>query len=141
MMTEPLIDIIDGPLHSADYKWSSGSGAVVEFSGIVRGTEEGQLIRGIDYEAFREMALAELGRIARETIEKYELTGCVCIHRVGFVPVGEAAVYVRAEAWHRRAAFEANIEFIEKLKQTVPIWKHPIFASESLAADDPSSSG
>ncbi len=128
---EPLIDILDSPIESERYRTrvTPNCGAVVEFSGVVRETEDGHPILGIHYETFREMALAELGRIARETIEEYELTDLVCIHRVGFVPAREAAVYVRTAARHRRAAFEANMEFIERLKQTVPIWKHPVVIS------------
>ena len=127
MKMEPLIEIIDSPIESERYhtRVSPNCGAVVEFSGVVREMEAGNPIRGIDYETFREMALAELGRIARETIEKYGLIDLVCIHRVGFVPVQEEAVYLRTAARHRRAAFEANMEFIERLKKSVPIWKHP----------------
>lgn len=128
---EPIIQIIESPIERANYKLASNAGAVVEFSGIVRDTEDGRPIRGIDYESFREMALAELGRIAQELIERYEhdrsceLTELVCVHRIGFVPAHQAAVYVRTAAQHRHEAYEANIEFIEQLKRRVPIWKHP----------------
>jgi len=131
MMRAPIIDIISGPIEREAYGSPSASnfGAVVEFSGVVRDTEGGDPITGIEYEVFREMALAEMGRIAKEMMEKYELTDLVGIHRVGFVPIHEAAVYVRTAARHRQEAYEANIEFIERLKQSVPIWKHPLVMS------------
>ena len=131
-MIEPIIDIIDKPIDRGSYcnrSPLSDSGAVVEFSGIVRGTEDGNRIRGIEYEVFQEMALAELKRIAQEIIERYELAELVCIHRSGFVPIHETAVYVLTAARHRREAYEANIEFIERLKKTVPIWKHPVMGT------------
>jgi molybdopterin synthase catalytic subunit len=128
MTAEPFIDIVDGPIVRKPYGRPilPDCGAVVEFSGIVRDTEDEHPILGIEYEAFREMALAELHRIAEEMVERYELTDLVCVHRVGLVPVHEAAVYVRTAARHRQGAFEANIEFIERLKRRVPIWKHPV---------------
>ena len=129
---EPIIDIIEVPIAVEAFRrrMASNAGAIVEFSGIVRDTEDGQpassaILRGIDYESFHEMALAELGRIARDVIERYELTDLVCVHRIGFVPAHEAAVYVCTAARHRREAYDANIEFIEQLKRRVPIWKHP----------------
>ncbi len=138
-MIEPYIRIVDTEIEhtrahnlSADAHAGAHAGAIVEFSGIVRGTEEGgsigqtQAITGIDYEVFREMAIAELRRMACEITERYQLTECVCIHRVGFVPAGDAAVYIRTTARHRREAFEANMDFIDQLKRRVPIWKHPV---------------
>jgi molybdopterin synthase catalytic subunit len=125
-MIVPIIEITKTPINRADYPLSRKfeTGAAVEFSGIVRGTESGRNILGIEYEVFLEMALAEMSRIGLEVIERYELTELVCIHRSGFVPAHEAAVYVRTAARHRREAFMANMEFIERLKKNVPIWKH-----------------
>ena len=124
----PVIAIVDEPisLDASIHPIPPSSGAVVEFSGIVRDSEGGVTIAGIDYESFREMARSELNRIAEDVIERYNLTDLVCIHRVGFVPVHDSAVFIRTSARHRQAAFEANMEFIERLKARVPIWKHPV---------------
>ena len=54
-------------------------------------------------------------------------------HRIGFVPAGEASLFVRVTARHRRAAFEGSSQIIERLKQTVPIWKHPVYANVQIA--------
>lgn len=108
-------------------------GAVVEFEGIVRDTEDGCAIRGIEYEVFEAMALAELRRIADAIIQEYGLLDLVCVHRVGFIPIHDAAVYVRTAAKHRLEAYQANMECIERLKQTVPIWKHPILMERATA--------
>jgi molybdopterin synthase catalytic subunit len=54
-------------------------------------------------------------------------------HRIGLVPVGEASLFVRVTARHRRAAYEGSSQIIERLKQAVPIWKHPVYASAQRA--------
>ena len=117
------IDITRDPLRPADA--GEGSGAVVEFHGVVRGVEDGRPILGIDYECHEEMARRQLARIAEETAGKHGLRDLVVIHRIGRVAAGEASLYVRAEASHRREAFAAVSELIDRLKQDVPIWKEP----------------
>jgi molybdopterin synthase catalytic subunit len=100
-------------------------GAVVEFQGIVRGTEAGVPIAAIDYECHIEMAKAQLRRIAEEVATFYTVAEFVVLHRIGTVAVGETSLYIRSVAPHRREAFAAAMELIERLKKDVPIWKHP----------------
>jgi molybdopterin molybdotransferase len=45
------------------------------------------------------------------------------IHRIGVVPVGEAAIYVGIAGRHRAEAFALLGEFMDRLKKDVPIWK------------------
>ncbi len=104
---------------------SGGTGAVVEFHGVVRNVEEGRPILGLDYECHEAMARRQLERIAVETAATHGLLDLVVLHRIGRVDAGEASLYVRAEASHRREAFAAVIELIDRLKQDVPIWKEP----------------
>ena len=125
----PVINLIDHPIDPSIYRAGiaeTETGAVVEFFGIVRGTEDGQPIRGISYEAFQEMAHEELARIAADMIKEFALTELICLHRVGFVAAGETSVYLRVAASHRAEAFEASGKFIDRLKASVPIWKHPV---------------
>jgi molybdopterin synthase catalytic subunit len=111
---------------------SADAGAVVDFLGIVRGTEEDTVIEGIDYEWHPHMALAQLERLAQETGAKYPLLpGCILHHRVGFVPVGEASLALRICCAHRGPALAAAGWLVERLKQVVPIWKHPRRAKDS----------
>jgi molybdopterin synthase catalytic subunit len=102
------------------------SGAIAEFRGIVRSTENGVPISGIDYECHVSMAEAELDRIAREVVEKHDLDHLEIVHRIGFVSAGETSLYVRALARHRSAVFSAAQDAIDRIKQDVPIWKHPV---------------
>ena len=49
------------------------------------------------------------------------------VHRLGRLLIGETSVAVIVTAEHRRAAFEASLEGINRLKKTVPIWKKEHF--------------
>lgn len=102
------------------------AGAVIEFHGVVRDREDGRPIRGIDYECHHEMALHQLRKIAEATAAAHGLLELTIIHRVGPVLAGEASLYVKAVASHRGEAFAGAADLIARLKQDVPIWKHPI---------------
>ena len=105
---------------------SSEAGAVVDFLGVVRGTEDGAALEGIDYEWHAQMALPQLERIGWETAAKFPLLpGCQLHHRVGFVPAGEASLALRICCAHRGPALAATGWLVERLKLVVPIWKHP----------------
>ena len=122
------VEIVQQPIEvGRELGYEAGEcGAVVEFQGIVRGTEAGAPIAAIDYECHIEMAKAQLDRIAEQVASSYELAEFTVLHRTGIVPVGEASLYVRAVARHRREAFAAAMELIERLKKDVPIWKHSV---------------
>jgi len=107
-----------------------GCGAAVEFQGVVRDSEDGAPIAGIDYECHARMAEAQLCRIAQQLASFFDLEELIVLHRVGPVPVGETSLYVRAIATRRHDAFVAVMELIEQLKRDVPIWKHPMPARQ-----------
>jgi molybdopterin synthase catalytic subunit len=121
------------PLRPLPCVFSTEHGAVVDFFGVVRETENGAPISGLEYEAFVEMAEAELGRISGETAQKFSLGSVIVHHRIGFVPAGEASLFVRVSARHRGAAFAGSQELVELLKARVPLWKHPIPAKTHSA--------
>ena len=114
-------------------EFSGTDGALVDFFGVVRGTENGEPIDGIDYQAFVEMAEIELQRIAETVRKEFELGLVLIHHRIGFVPVGEPSLFVRVTAPHRDAAFTGCRCIIEQLKARVPIWKHPAFRKTDRA--------
>jgi molybdopterin synthase catalytic subunit len=113
--------------------FSTEHGAVVDFFGVVRENENDTTISGLEYEAFVEMAEAELRRIAEETAQKFSLGAVIVHHRIGFVPAGEASLFVRVSARHRGAAFAGSQQLVELLKARVPIWKRPIPAKTHSA--------
>jgi molybdopterin synthase catalytic subunit len=108
----------------------SSDGAVIEFYGVVRNTEDTAEISALDYEAFVEMAEHQLAILRSTIITEERISQLECIHRVGVVAVGEASLFVRVVAPHRAEAFAAMTRFIDELKKIVPIWKHSIKSSE-----------
>jgi molybdopterin synthase catalytic subunit len=107
--------------------FSPTEGAVVDFFGVVRETEKHAKISGLDYEAFVEMAEAELRRVSELVAAKYPLASVTIHHRIGFVPAGEPSLFARVTAAHRDEAFAGSQQLIELLKARVPIWKHPSY--------------
>lgn len=99
------------------------TGAVVEFHGIVRATEGDVQLDGLFYEAYEAMARREFDRIIAQLAAQHSPQAVCIMHRLGFVPVGEASLYVRVESKHRGAALAFCGELIDRMKQDVPIWK------------------
>jgi molybdopterin synthase catalytic subunit len=109
----------------ASRKLAGGVGGLVSFQGIVREKEGGQKIRGIEYEAFFEMAEHQFRKILKEIENRWPIDGIRVVHRIGFVEAGEPSLWVEVSAAHRREAFEACEYLIDQMKVRVPIWKHP----------------
>lgn len=98
-------------------------GAWVEFRGVVRGDEDGQPIAALEYEAYSPMAEREVRRLLTDLSADKPCLAARVIHRLGVVPVGEAAIYVGIAGRHRAEAFALLAGFMDRLKQDVPIWK------------------
>jgi molybdopterin molybdotransferase len=98
-------------------------GAWLEFRGVVRAEENGQIISALEYEAYPEMAEREMRRILETLSMKHPCLAAKIVHRVGTIPVGETAIYVGVEAAHRVEAIALLTEFMNQLKRDVPIWK------------------
>lgn len=99
------------------------TGAVVVFVGRVRNHSQGQRVTGLTYEAFEEMAHAQLRKIENEARAKWPLRGIGICHRLSDVRVGEISVAVAVSSAHRAEAFAACKFVIDAVKTRVPIWK------------------
>jgi molybdopterin synthase catalytic subunit len=130
------ISITDDPLEFPGQFSNSDSGAVVDFWGNVREIESDRKIKGIIYEVHRPMAEHQMNLLAERAKVEFFLTGLVLRHRVGFVPVGEASLFLRVASRHRGAAFAASQWLIGQLKEKVPIWKRPVFKGEESAVKE-----
>lgn len=104
---------------------SDAHGAVVTFLGITRATSPGdpRPVTALDYEAYAEMAVAEMETIAREARERFGPLELALVHRTGRVALGEPSVAVVVAAPHRGQAFEACRYAIDALKSRVAVWK------------------
>ena len=98
-------------------------GAVVSFSGICRGSENGEPIAALTLEHYPGMAEEEIKRHADEAMSRWPLTGLTVIHRVGRIAPGENIVLVLAASQHRQAAFHAAEFLMDYLKTNAPFWK------------------
>lgn len=124
--------LLESPLVMPPGRSGAEAGAILEFLGVVRGAEGGERIAGIDYTWHPRMALRQLERIGAEAAQRFPLLpGCVLHHRVRFVPAGEASLGLRVCCAHRAPALAATGWLIERLKQVVPIWKHPRLLQDS----------
>ena len=134
MTTAPACEILltRDPLVAPAPEFSGAAGGVLDFYGVVRGHEGAETIRGIDYEAFQDMARHQLERLADEAHEKFPLLGLVIHHRVGFVAAAEPSLFLRVSAAHRGPAFDAAQWLVAELKRRVPIWKHAVSETGSI---------
>jgi MoaE-MoaD fusion protein len=110
-------------------------GAVVVFEGVVRNNTKGRPTSYLEYECYEQMALQQIARIGNEIAAEFSLGRLGIVHRLGCLQIGEASVAVIAVAPHRRPAFEAALEGINRLKREVPIWKKEFFADGAVWVD------
>ncbi len=107
-------------------KKSGMAGAAVYFVGLVRGTEQGKLIRALEYESFQKMAEHQFGLLLDQMEKRWPVESVRVVHRVGEVKVSEPSVWVEVLAPHRAEAFEACQYLIKEMKRLVPIWKKTV---------------
>jgi MoaE-MoaD fusion protein len=110
-------------------------GAVLAFEGVVRNQTRGRKTMYLEYEAYEEMALAQLEKLAAEALEKFQVRDVAIVHRLGRLEIGETSVLIAVASAHRAAAFEACRWLIDTLKRTVPIWKKEFFEDGAVWAD------
>jgi molybdopterin synthase catalytic subunit len=101
----------------------ASDGAYVLFEGVVRNHHDGKEVESITYEAYRPMAEKEIDRIVRDVQQRFAAVAVAVVHRLGFLRVGDASIAIVCASPHRAEAFEACRMMIDRIKQTVPIWK------------------
>jgi molybdopterin molybdotransferase len=116
-------------------------GAWLEFRGLVRSEENGRAIAALEYEAYSPMAENQMRRILESLASKFPCLAAKIIHRLGVVPAGETAIYVGLAAAHRGEAMALLAEFLDRLKQDVPIWKRRALPATEGAASRLSNGG
>jgi len=105
----------------------SSSGAVASFLGVVREQTRGRQVLYLEYEAYREMAIPKMREIADEIRRKWKVDEIAMVHRIGHLKIGEASVAIAVSAPHRHQALAACAYAIDRLKETVPIWKKEVW--------------
>lgn len=102
-------------------------GGIDVFIGTVRDTTGGKKVVRLEFEAYELMAVKEMTKIANEALQKWPVHHMTIHHRTGVLDIGEIPVVIAVSAAHRAAAFDACRFTIDRLKQSVPIWKKEVY--------------
>ncbi len=122
----PAVAVLGTPLDALAIRAlvsDPAAGAIVIFEGTARNHHQDQAVESLAYEAFIPMAEAELQRLRMEAMNRFALCRCAIHHRIGPVPILEAAVIIAISSAHRKEAFEAAAWLMDRIKESVPIWK------------------
>lgn len=106
-------------------------GGIDIFIGTVRNHHEGKAVQALTYTAYAPVAEKMIRQIEQEVQQKHAVSYVRVIHRVGALEIGEKAIIAIAYAPHRREAFEACEELIERVKHEVPVWKEEFYTDGS----------
>lgn len=106
-------------------------GAIVTFTGTVRGEGNGAPIAAMELEHYAGMTEAELEQVEVEANTRWPLMASRIVHRVGPLAPGDNIVLVITASAHRQAAFEAAQFMMDYLKTKAPFWKKETVAGET----------
>ena len=118
--------LTDDPIDSAALARSTmrpSDGACIVFEGVVRNHHEGRAVQSIFYDAYRSMAEKEIDKVVRAVQARWPDVRIAVVHRLGHLEVGDVSISIVCTAPHRDDAYEASRAVIDRVKQTVPIWK------------------
>ncbi|MCH8841726.1 MAG: molybdenum cofactor biosynthesis protein MoaE [SAR324 cluster bacterium] len=119
---------------------ASKAGAISTFHGVVRDNSLGRQVLHLFYEAYPPMALAEMSKIEEEVRRRWTIEQIAIAHRIGKLEIGEASVVIAVSSPHRKDAIEACHFAIDRLKQTVPIWKKEYWVGGEIWIENPQGS-
>ncbi|MBW5447785.1 molybdopterin converting factor [Cohnella sp. CFH 77786] len=126
----PRYAVVDGPIDVnavSELAAHPDHGALIAFVGMTREWTGGKRTVTLEYEAYVPMAEASMRRIGEEIADRWPGTITAIVHRIGEVGIGETSVVIAVSSAHRAEAYEASRYAIERLKQTVPIWKKEVY--------------
>lgn len=131
-MPTPIV-LSEDPIQPFTPAFEAGEGAEAQFLGVVRGSEDGRPISGIDYSAYRPMAEKMLLELVARGQASHGTHDVFIQHRIGFVAAEQPSILIRVRTRHSAEAFELCRWYLKEVKYSVPIWKRPIFMVESVA--------
>ena len=131
-MIQDIYEVTREPIDKAALEsrlLTGDAGAIVTFDGVVRNQTGGRSVLTLQYEAYEAMAVKEMRKVGEEIRERWpEVLGIGIIHRFGELKVTESSIAIVITSPHRKLAFEACHYAIDRVKETVPIWKKEIFS-------------
>ena len=123
--TPLTLDIFD-PIHAFPE-----CGGIGIFIGAVRNHHEGKAVKALKYTAYAPVAEKMIRQIEQEIQVKYGVSYVRVVHRIGELDIGDTAIIAVAYAPHRREAFAACEEAVERVKHEVPVWKEEFYMDGS----------
>lgn len=141
-MNDALVSLTREPIDTPALRRAfprDDAGGVVVFEGVVRAERlaDGRRLVALDYEAYEEMALEQMGDLRRRALASFDVLDAAVVHRLGRIPLGQPSVVIVVAAAHRAAAFDACRFIIDVLKTDVPIWKKEVWHDGSTTWSDP----
>ena len=106
-------------------------GGVGIFVGTVRNHHQGKAVKALKYTAYAPVAEKMIRQIEQEIQAKYGVSYVRVVHRIGALDIGDTAIIAMAYAAHRREAFQACEEAVERVKHEVPVWKEEFYMDGS----------
>lgn len=124
------IQISEQPLkqeYCFDFVSDDSVGGICVFVGTVRNHTKNKEVLRLDFSAYVPMAIKEMEKIAQRCLEKFDIFKVSMHHAIGELSIGDLPVVIAVSASHRGDAFSACEFAIDRLKETVPIWKKEYF--------------
>ena len=117
---------------------SEFNGSVITFLGTTRLFNEGRKVLYLEYETYPEMAVKELEKVRQEIRERWGISDVAIAHRLGRLEIEEISMIVAVASPHRKEGFQAAAYVVDRVKESVPIWKKEYFEGGShwVACDD-----
>lgn len=106
-------------------------GGLALFAGTVRNHHDGKDVQSLKYTAYKPLAEKMIRQIEQEIEQKHGVSYVRVVHRIGHLNIGEVAIYAVARSDHRREAFAACEEAVERVKHEVPVWKEEFYTDGS----------
>jgi len=99
------------------------TGAIVSFTGQVRGCARTGRVRSLFLQAYSPMTEQGIEQAVRQAEARWPLQAVHILHRTGLMAPGDTIVFVATASAHRRAAFEAADYLMDYLKTEAIFWK------------------
>ena len=122
-LSEAPLDMVAVVAEVADER----AGGIAVFAGTTRIHSRGRTVQHLEYEAYEGMAEQVMEELASDLTRTYDLCRVAIAHRVGQVGIGETSVVIAVSAPHRGDALAACKDAIDRLKETVPLWKKEVY--------------
>ena len=122
-------DFISNSIYKHQIKHNIGAHNI--FLGQVRkDTIKSNIVSGIEYSAYEEMANKKITDIRESTFEKFDLTCLHIYHSLGVVEVGQIGFFVFVSSSRRKNVYDATKFIVDMIKNTVPIFGKEFFENK-----------